>query len=221
MSKGLNQWKNTLTPAQIAEGMNAAHRNALRLVEDAEILFASARYPSAASLAILSIEESGKTGILREIAMAKDGRELKQAWKSYRSHTSKNVCWVVSDFVAGGARKIEDFVGLFSEDADHPKVLDNLKQVALYTDCLGRANWSIPEEVIDEKCASSMIRIAKQGVSDKHCTPREIELWIYHFKPVCETDAEGMKMALRDWHKAMIAEGLREEDPYFDLFLGL
>ena len=221
MPKGLKQWKNTLTPAQVAEGMNAAHRNALRLLEDAEILFRSERYPSATSLAILSIEESGKTGILREIALAQDGKELKQAWRSYRSHTSKNVCWVANDFVIDGARKLEDFFGVFSDDADHPEVLDNLKQVAFYTDCLGKANWSIPEDVIDKKCAASIIEVAKQSARDKHHTPREVELWIYHFKPVSKTNLEDMKMALLGWHKAMIAEGLAEEDPYFDMFLGL
>lgn len=221
MSKGLKQWKNTLTPTQIAEGMNAARSNALRLVEDAEILFKSERYPSATSLAILSIEESGKIAILREIAMAKDGKELKEAWKSYRSHISKNVCWVANDFVAEGARKLEDFVGLFSAEADHPEVLDQLKQVAFYTDCLGKVNWSVPEDVIDEKTAYSILKIAKQSARGKHHTPREIELWIYHFKPVCKANAEGMKSALRDWHKAMIAEGLAKDDPFFDMFLGL
>jgi AbiV family abortive infection protein len=40
--------------------MNAAARNAARLVSDAEILLGAKRYPSAAALAVLAIEESGK-----------------------------------------------------------------------------------------------------------------------------------------------------------------
>ncbi len=92
MSKGLAQWKNTLKPAQIAEGMNAANNNARRLIEDAEILFNLNRFPSALSLSILSIEESGKVSILRELALAKNGDQVKEAWKAYRSHTKKMLC---------------------------------------------------------------------------------------------------------------------------------
>ena len=42
---------------------------------------------------------------------------------------------------------------LVSGDSDHPYVLDQLKQIAFYTDCLGDAHWSIPDEVIDESPA--------------------------------------------------------------------
>ena len=221
MEKGLQQWKNTLKPEQVADGMNAAQANALRLLEDAEILLKSKRYPAAVSLAILSIEESGKIAVFREIAMARDGKELKEAWRSYRSHTKKNVGWGASDFVLKGARKLEDFLGMFAENAKHPEVLDNLKQVAFYTDCLGRANWSIPEDVIDEICANSIVEIARLKASDKKHTQREVELWIHHLKPVWKTNIEDMKRALIKWRKAMVSEGLLEESHVFDMFIGL
>ena len=64
----LPQYKGKLDPEQIAQGMNAARRNAQRLADDAKLLLSAKRYPTAASLAILSIEESGKVSILRGIA---------------------------------------------------------------------------------------------------------------------------------------------------------
>ncbi|MGM0985309.1 MAG: AbiV family abortive infection protein, partial [Pseudomonadota bacterium] len=47
------------------------------------------------SLATLSIEESGKVSILRAMSLARDEKELKEEWRRYRSHTNKNVQWIL------------------------------------------------------------------------------------------------------------------------------
>jgi AbiV family abortive infection protein len=163
VSKGLGQWKNSLKPSQIAEGMNAANDNARRLIEDAEILFNLNRFPSSISLSILSIEESGKVSILRELALAKNGDQVKEAWKAYRSHTKKNVMWLFPSLVSSGANKLEEFKSLFGEKADHPLLLDNLKQIGFYTDCLGKAHWSVPDQIIDKESAQNMLKIANNS----------------------------------------------------------
>lgn len=208
MAKGLEQWKHSLKPSQIAAGMNAASENALRLIEDAELLFNSARYPSAVSLAILSIEESGKISILRQLALAKDGKDVKEAWKSYRSHTKKNAAWIFSELASKGARKLEDFRQLFLEDSEHPALLDNLKQISFYTDCLGKAHWSQPSEVVEHDTAKSIIGISKLMSSNKQYTAREVELWVQHIKPVWKGPMGPMKQALNEWFIAMASEGL-------------
>ena len=61
VKKSLDQYKGRLLPEQIAEGMNAAVRNATSLVDDANLLLERKRFPSAVALAILAIEEAGKT----------------------------------------------------------------------------------------------------------------------------------------------------------------
>jgi AbiV family abortive infection protein len=180
MANGLQQFKNHLSYLQIADGMNAACENARRLVEDAEILFDSQRYSSAVSLAILAIEESGKTAILREMATAQDGKALKAAWKSYRSHTKKNVAWILLDTVINRARKLEEFDQIFNPEGDHPEVLNNLKQIGFYTDCLGKVHWSLPSEVIDESTAKGIFSVAQILSKKRAYTEREIELWVTH-----------------------------------------
>lgn len=211
MGKGLQQFKNHLSYSQIADGMNAACDNARRLVEDAEILFDSQRYPSAVSLAILSIEESGKTAILREMATAQDGTALKAAWRSYRSHTKKNVAWILPDLVRNGARKLDEFDQISNPQGDHPELLDNLKQIGFYTDCLGQAHWSVPSEVIDESTAKSILSVAQILSKKRIHTEREIELWVAHVGPAKQGTLERQKKAVFDWFKAMEAEGLIEE----------
>ena len=211
MASGLQQFKNHLSYSQIADGMNAACENARRLVEDARILFDSQRYPSVVSLAILAIEESGKTAILREMATARDGKALKAAWKSYRSHTKKNVAWILPDLVNNGARKLEEFDQISNPRGDHPELLDNLKQIGFYTDCLGKAHWSVPSEVIDEGTAKSILSVAQILSKKRVHTEREVELWVAHVGPVKEGTLERQKKAVYGWFRAMEAEGLIEE----------
>src|SRR5271169_2125890 len=97
------EYRGPLTAAEIAEGMNAARRNALRLAADARILVDAERLPTAAALAALSIEESGKTSILRQLATATSPEAIKAAWQQYRDHRSKNAAWILPDLVGGGA----------------------------------------------------------------------------------------------------------------------
>src|ERR1039457_2960683 len=77
----LQQYKGQLTPADAADGMNAAITNAKRLAEDASLLFGRGRYPTASSLAILSLEEQGKCAILRELLSASSDNEIADCWK--------------------------------------------------------------------------------------------------------------------------------------------
>src|SRR5260221_5909890 len=75
--KPLTQFVGALAPQQVADGMNAAGRNAKRLYEDAELLFNASRFASACALAVLSIEEAGKVSVLRGISTASGEKELK------------------------------------------------------------------------------------------------------------------------------------------------
>ncbi len=211
MKKKLDAYRGRLTPAQIAAGMNAAARNARRLLEDAESLVAVGRFPTAASVAALSIEEAGKISILRELALAKTDADALEVWKSYRSHTSKNVHWLLPQLAAAGARKLDDLRPLFDETSDHPFVLDNLKQLGFYTDCLGSAHWAMPWEVIDESLVRMLLQTARALAGNDEHTEREIALWVEHIGPVWKKDPAWMKQALVNWYGAMQAEGLAAE----------
>lgn len=208
-SKKLDAYRGRLSPSEIAAGMNVANANAQRLADDAEALLAAGRIPSAASLAALSIEESGKVSILRGLALATSDAEITTAWKSYRSHTKKNVQWLLLDLVMKGARTLEDMRLLFEKDADHPFILDQVKQLGFYTDCLGNRHWSVPTDVIDESIARGLVLIAKLSVGKRETTVKEIELWIEHLNEVPKGDLSAGKKALASWYVAMQQAGLR------------
>lgn len=209
MKKRLDQYSGPLSPAQIAAGMNAARQNASRLLRDAKLLADSGRYPSATAMAILAIEEAGKDAILRELSYAKDPKAIKEAWRRYRSHTSKNAYWVAPDLVRKGARTLEDFGQAFDETAEHPYVLDQLKQVAIYTDCLGKAHWSDPEQVVSKDLAQAILRTAEIFAKRKPASTEEIELWIEYMGPMLRrpTSAAWIKKAFQNWYHAAVEQG--------------
>lgn len=95
LHKRLNSYKGKLSPAQISKGINLTHQNAIRLLEDAKILHKENRYPSAAALAILSIEESGKQSILRQLSLVKSDEELNNTWKVLMSKRMCNGYWLI------------------------------------------------------------------------------------------------------------------------------
>jgi AbiV family abortive infection protein len=210
--KALQQYYGTLTPGQVADGMNFARRNASRLLADAKLLFASSHLPGALLLAILSIEESGKTNILRSIAITQDARELKTLWKEYRSHTKKNVFGLMPELVRKGARKLEDFQPIFDPTLKHPQQIEKLKQLATYTDCYMDGIWSEPILVVEKETVEYMIGTAEILLSTHEVTTREVELWITHVGPVWKHDMETMKKAVADWYAIMQSEGLFDDE---------
>jgi AbiV family abortive infection protein len=210
VTKKLNIYRGKLTPAQAAAGMNAAANNAKRLAEDSAMLLANGRWPTAASIAILAIEEAGKVSILRAVILAKNDKEALDEWKAYRAHTKKNVAWILPDLAAAGARKLDDLRPLYDSTSDHPHVLDHLKQLGFYTDCLGAALWSEPGNVIDEKLASALVQTATLFARDHKYSQKELELWVEHIGPVRKKDMSWMQQALINWNRSMEEAGLTE-----------
>jgi AbiV family abortive infection protein len=213
VQKKLTAYRGKLTAEQIAEGMNAAADNASRLLDDAEVLLARGSNATAVSLAALAIEETGKISILRTVAVARSDDEIRACWKDYRSHTHKNASWILPELVAKGARKLEELRPLFTKSSDHTFVLDNLKQLGFYTDCLGNAHWAQPTEIIDAALARKVVSIAKILAQPSKHSPREVELWTEHIGPVWKKDMSWMKQALINWQEDMYREGLSERTP--------
>lgn len=208
MTQKLDAYKGRLTAEQIAEGMSAAAENAARLVEDAEALLDRGSFATAVSLAALAVEEAGKVSILRALAVARTDEEVRGCWKDYRSHTRKNAAWIFPQMFVRGVRKLDDFRCMFDEKSDHAALLDNLKQLGFYTDCLGKAHWTRPSDAIDEQLAVQLVAIAKILSRPSRFSAREVELWVEHIGPVWKQDMAWMKQALINWQDAMSREGL-------------
>ncbi|MYD92909.1 MAG: AbiV family abortive infection protein [Chloroflexi bacterium] len=208
----LSQYRGDLDAAQIAHGMNAARRNARRLADDARALHDLTRFPTATAVSILSIEESGKLTILRGLAIAPTPEIRRQRWKDYQSHRSKNVAWIIPELYLKGARTLESLSLAADPSADHTALLDQLKQLSLYTDCLGAGNWCEPANVIDEALSHALLQIADLLAKGRPVTELEVQLWIAHMGPTYGESLERQKASLEAWYAAMTEHGLRDEE---------
>ena len=179
MADALKRCGGRLSLSEVTFGMNAAIKNAERLLSDSGLLLENKRYPSAASLAILAIEEAGKVSILRQILTASDD-EIKQCWRDYRSHKSKNAMWILPDLVHRGARTLKGFRDAANPQGEHTALIDAVKQIAFYTDFLGVRNWSEPQEVVSQELASGIYAIAKVLCANREVREEENRLWVKH-----------------------------------------
>lgn len=201
-----------LSPKQVADGINAAVRNARRLLSDAKLLLEAERYPTAAALAALSIEESGKVSILRGMAGETSPEELRKHWRRYRDHRAKNGAWILPNLAAKGARHVHELGEVVNRDGEHTAMLNSVKQLGLYTDCYGEAHWSEPEKVIEAPLARSLVEIAELLAGQKKTvTVREMELWARHVAPTIRTPDGRHGLLL--WAAAMHQEGLSTTTP--------
>lgn len=206
-------YRNQLTPAQIAEGMTRALNNAERLAEDAETLLKAGSVPSAVALAILSIEESGKVPILRQMATAVAEKEWAELWKAYRSHTKKNALWIFGELIQSGARTLDELRPVVDPDSDHPGILDHLKQLSIYTDCFNDTKWSSPAEVNLNGTAPYLVKMAQILGRPKIVPAEEIQLWQKHLLPVKDAPMETQKAAVAAWFHEMNLLGLSKTSP--------
>ncbi len=214
----LTSYRGKLTPDQVAEGMNLAIATAARLLRDARHLFEAQSYATACSLAALSIEESGKIGLLRALAIASDEKALKEAWRKYRDHQAKNAMWVYPDEVKRGARRLSDMMPMFNTDSFHMSVLDGVKQIGFYSDCYvkeGRCDWADPDALIDRDLAAKIISAAALLIPKKLVASREIELFVEHVGPPFSKGSDFIEMreGIIAYHLAKIREGLSTDDP--------
>jgi len=201
----LRQYKGKLTPSAAADGINAAITNAKRLAEDATLLLEQGRYPTASSLAILSLEEQGKCGILRQLLTVSADDDIAACWQRYRRHTDKNYLALLPDQIRKGALQLHQFRDLFSQATESGRAtFDAVKQLGFYTDCCGDCHWSIPTEVIEQSLAEFVVSLASALARSKEpVTVQELDLWRLHIQGGLTREH------LLEWCAAMVSAGLK------------
>jgi AbiV family abortive infection protein len=206
----LSPYRGTLSAKDVADGINVAVRNARRLATDARILLDARRYPSAAALAILSMEESGKIPSLRALSLAHTPIELASAWGEYRRHRVKNAQWIASELAAKGAGHLTGFADAVTREREHMDVADLSKHLSLHTDCYNKGHWSEPPVAIDGNAATVLVNICEISCAKHEVSVREIELWMEYVGPAWQSNQ--MPEALLRWAQAMEKEGLGTPD---------
>ncbi len=172
-------------------------QNARELIDEAGLLIANQKWARGASLSILAIEEAGKVPLLRELLVVDSEEDLKKGWRSYRSHTKKNVLAVIKEYVEESQNN-EDVRPLYDRASKDPQFIEGFKQLALYSDCLNVFRWTSPSKIVDEGLANFFFKTARAvvgtGESSMQSAP-ELHLWVKHMKPVWRKDFATMEKA--------------------------
>jgi AbiV family abortive infection protein len=203
----LTQYRGHLSPAAVTEGMNAARLNAVRLAEDARLLLDAGRFATAASLAVLSLEENGKPMILRRLLTCMTDADLNEVWKAYRKHTDKNILSLLPEFISKGTgTTLQSLKALFTSDTELQRSqVDVIKQLGFYTDCCGdKGNWSTPVETIEDGLATALVTLAEIAARNREeTTEQELSLWVAHMQ------TGNNRPNLLNWGAAMVEAGLK------------
>ena len=180
-----NPYKGPLTAESAAIGIVTAKANAKRLIEDAESLFHTERYPSACAFACLAIEEISKPAIIRKILLASSPVQVRTGWRLFSSHHDKAAPWIVPYIIRSDPSAYEDFVEAFMRQRD-PILLDSLKQLSIYCGCYGNCHWADPRNVIKKDQARVVMSSARILILSGQASPLDsldgLNLWKSHMK---------------------------------------
>lgn len=162
------RYEEALDPAQQAAGVSAALANARDLLTDARLLLGSERWPRAAALAVLSVEECWKAAFLSISPGPLDGSDagaLREFWRDYyRRHTAKS----------GVAQNFDLFSREFTlqELRSLPRLLgpaaERTKQAGLYSDYrrdAGGARATSPAGEVSEGLARAAVELADASLA--------------------------------------------------------
>ncbi len=109
---------------------------------------------------------------------------------------------------AKGAKTLEELRPIVDADSDHPNILDNLKQLCLYTDCVSNSKWISPEAMEMKELAPYLLLMAKAFIKGSVVTEKELQLWRLHVLPAKHGSFEESKRAVANWWADMRANGL-------------
>lgn len=211
---------------QAATAMRAARLTARDLFETAEILYALKRFPHAAALATLAIEEAAKLPIIQAIFLGFSG-ERSRLWKSYRQHRAKTL--FLNPAIEARIRTVfpaipHDEAKDIAQRGPSPQFLEEDKQRALYSDCLLVANEFVchlprnadwRERAWERLCEAQALVL---GLRD--FPPDELGIWQKHAQEVQARGGE-LRSMLITLHRELVEKGYLKEGSWASLLADL
>jgi AbiV family abortive infection protein len=199
-----------LTPTEMGRGIAAANRNARRLLGDAILLYENYRYPSAAALATLAMEESAKWWALLHVTVLQDAKAIANAWRDHRRHVTKldRAIAIVKDaFERSGGEVVA------TPSTELARATQALKERCIYTDFIKDRRWTEPSGACDAALCRGHLGGALVMVTRYHITGRYLGS---AFQGIAgrlhEPQEEAAKQAMIAWSQGSEASALAEED---------
>ncbi len=142
-------YASTLSVDAARQGIELLQENAARLARDAKLLLNARRYPSAALMATMAIEELARLPILIDLAAAGRSEERSRLWCAFRGPAS-GYPWSV----------LQDATPPCSEEQLNV-MLSFVRALGAAIDCLGAGTWASPQRLIGRDLAREIVATAE------------------------------------------------------------
>lgn len=141
----------------IEEGCRKCIKNAESLIEESKLLLEHNRWARAFFLSSIAMEELGKYILLKsaQVKIEYGNQDWNDFWKRFKKHKSKKLLVSLLEDVLTG----DKILGAKGIQANVNRE-ESIKMWALYTDFYEN-NFFTPMEVIDEKTAKLIVRLAE------------------------------------------------------------
>jgi len=191
-----NSYRGVVTKAGAEAGIKALRENAARLARDARLLLHAERYPSAAMLAAMALDEIARIPLLMELFLSDAAPKRERLWRRFRE-AHHDFRWDM--FQPGQAKAVAD---------DINQAISFVRTIGHSTECLGPGNWVDPMWLVHPGLAKELVATA-----DLLClgevSMRGVEIWLAILQ---STPKDGASLrALDRFHGALKADGLESE----------
>lgn len=196
-----------LSPGSAIKGVQLLQENAARLTEDAKILLQAKRYPSAAMMAVMALDELSRFFHPLMFAALHTQKQLTEGWKQFRSNRS-NFPWSIFQ------RRIDWLVPGAMSDQELNDMLSFIRALGSGADYIAPGLWLDPKELISAELAASIV-----GTAELFCKntvkPRSMEIWMEAVGSLPRNAT--IEFALKKYQAMLESEGLAEESHAIDV----
>jgi AbiV family abortive infection protein len=160
-----------VSPDDAIKGARLTQANALRLIADARLLLEAGRYPSAAMLAVMALDEIAKLFHALTLAAVDSPSVLAAGWKEFRNSPRRFPWSLLQSVSCDGA--LESI-----SDADLDDMLDFVRRLGSAVEIVDPGLWIDPAELISRELAASVVETAAL-ICNRRVDTKAMEIWIY------------------------------------------
>jgi AbiV family abortive infection protein len=196
-----------LSAASAIKGAQLLQENAARLTEDAKILLQAKRYPSAAMMAVMALDELSRIFHPLIFAALHMPKQLAQGWKQFRCER-QGFPWSIFQ------RRIDWLVAGAMSDEELNDMLSFIRALGGGADYIAPGLWIDPKELISAELAASIVGTAELFCKNAVET-KSMEIWMEAVGSLPRNAT--IEFALKKYQAMLESEGLAEESLAIDV----
>ncbi len=186
-----------ISAADAIKGAQLLQENAVRLLVDAKLLLSAKRYPSAAMVAVMALDELSRFFHPLTLAKVHAPKQLAEGWRQFRSGR-RTFPW--SAFQRTGQRGANSM-----SDAETNEMLSFISSLGRGVDFIEPGLWIDPSILVSRELATSIV-----GTAEMFCQnmvePRSMDIWMEAIGSLPRNAT--LDVTLKTYQKLLESDGL-------------